>query len=97
MKQSRTDAEGMMSANSAQEFAGLMVCAGLAQNLGAMRALATKGIQEGHMRLHLRNMVMSAGATPDEVDDVANAVRQEGGNITQSLVDAKLEEYRNQS
>ena len=42
-------------------------------------------------------MVMSAGATADEVDDVANAVRQEGGNITQSLVDAKLEQYRNQS
>ena len=83
--------------NSAQELAGLMVCAGLAQNLGAMRALATKGIQEGHMRLHLRNMVMSAGAKKEEVDDVANAVRLDGRNITQSLVDAKLEEYRNQS
>ncbi|MEC7143084.1 MAG: hydroxymethylglutaryl-CoA reductase, degradative [Candidatus Thermoplasmatota archaeon] len=87
----------LTKSNSAQELAGLMVCAGLAQNLGAMRALATKGIQEGHMRLHLRNMVMSAGATPDEVDVVADAVRQEGGNITQSLVDAKLEQYRNQS
>ena len=74
-----------------------MACAGLAQNLGAMRALATKGIQEGHMRLHLRNMVMSAGATPDEVDEVANAVRLDGGNITQSLVDSKLKEFRNQS
>ncbi len=83
--------------NSAQELAGVMACAGLAQNLGAMRALATKGIQEGHMRLHLRNMVMSAGATPDEVDDVANAVRLDGGNITQSLVDSKLKEFRNQS
>ncbi|MBA45569.1 MAG: hydroxymethylglutaryl-CoA reductase, degradative [Euryarchaeota archaeon] len=83
--------------NSAQELAGVMACAGLAQNLGAMRALATKGIQEGHMRLHLRNMVMSAGATPDEVDEVANAVRLDGGNITQSLVDSKLKEFRNQS
>ena len=83
--------------NNAQELAGVMACAGLAQNLGAMRALATKGIQEGHMRLHLRNMVMSAGATPDEVDDVANAVRLDGGNITQSLVDSKLKEFRNQS
>lgn len=83
--------------NSAQELAGMMACAGLAQNLGAMRALATKGIQEGHMRLHLRNMVMSAGAKPEEVDDVANAVRIDGGSITQSLVDAKLEEYRRQS
>lgn len=79
---------------SAQELAGIMACAGLAQNLGAMRALATKGIQEGHMRLHLRNMVISAGAEPHEIDDVANAVRSDGSNITQSLVNSKLEEYR---
>ena len=42
------------------------------------------------MRLHLRNMVMSAGATPDEVDVVADAVRQEGGNITPILGRCKI-------
>ena len=71
-----------------------MVCAGLAQNLGAMRALATKGIQAGHMRLHLRNMVISAGANGDEIDAVADAVRNHGGAITQSLVDTMLAKYR---
>ena len=71
-----------------------MACAGLAQNLGAMRALATKGIQAGHMRLHLRNMIISAGAEPHEVDEIADAIRLDGGNITQSLVDSKLQEFR---
>lgn len=77
-----------------QDLASLMVCAGLAQNLGAMRALATKGIQAGHMRLHLRNMVISAGANGDEIDTVADAVRNHGGAITQSLVDTMLAKYR---
>ncbi len=77
-----------------QDLASLMVCAGLAQNLGAMRALATKGIQAGHMRLHLRNMVISAGANEDEIDTVADAVRNHGGAITQSLVDTMLAKYR---
>ena len=77
-----------------QDLASLMVCAGLAQNLGAMRALATKGIQAGHMRLHLRNMVISAGANGDEIDTVADAVSNHGGAITQSLVDTMLAKYR---
>ena len=84
----------LTGASSAQKLAGIMACAGLAQNLGAMRALATKGIQAGHMRLHLRNMIISAGAEPHEVDEIADEIRLEGGNITQSLVDSKLKEFR---
>ena len=80
--------------DGSQDLASLMACAGLAQNLGAMRALATKGIQEGHMRLHLRNMVISAGANGDEIDAVADAVRNHGGHITQSLVDMMLDTHR---
>ncbi len=80
--------------DGAQDLASLMACAGLAQNLGAMRALATKGIQAGHMRLHLRNMIISAGANGDEIDIVADAVRNDGSAITQSLVDAMLAKHR---
>ena len=40
-----------------------------AQNLGAMRALATNGIQAGHMKLHVRNMAVTAGAIADEIDN----------------------------
>ena len=80
--------------DGSQDLASLMACAGLAQNLGAMRALATKGIQAGHMRLHLRNMIISAGANGDEIDAVADAVRNHGGAITQSLVDTMLAKHR---
>jgi hydroxymethylglutaryl-CoA reductase len=45
--------------------------AGLAQNLAALRALATEGIQRGHMELHARQMAIAAGATGELVDVVA--------------------------
>ena len=44
---------------------------GLAQNAGALRALAAEGIQRGHMSLHARNVAVTAGAQPDEIDEVA--------------------------
>ena len=62
-----------------QELAGVMAAAGIAQNLGAMRALATSGIQAGHMKLHARNMAVSAGAVGDEIERVANIVNSQSG------------------
>lgn len=53
---------------SARELAGLMAAVGLAQNFAALRALATTGIQEGHMRLHARS-VAAAARVPDELFD----------------------------
>ncbi|MDY0243096.1 MAG: 3-hydroxy-3-methylglutaryl-CoA reductase, partial [Rhodospirillaceae bacterium] len=44
---------------------------GLSQNLGAIRALATDGIQKGHMSLHARTLAATAGARPDLIDRVA--------------------------
>jgi hydroxymethylglutaryl-CoA reductase len=61
----------MMAVRSAQELAEVAVAVGLAQNLGALRALATEGIQRGHMALHARNIALVAGATGDEIDWVA--------------------------
>lgn len=52
---------------TAQELAEIAVAVGLAQNLGALRALSTEGIQRGHMALHARNISLSAGAKGDEV------------------------------
>ncbi|GGJ91492.1 hydroxymethylglutaryl-CoA reductase, degradative [Pseudomonas matsuisoli] len=58
----------ILGVNSAQELAEIAVAVGLAQNLGALRALATEGIQRGHMALHARNVALAAGARGDEVD-----------------------------
>ena len=56
-----------------------IAAAGLAQNLAAMRALASEGIQKGHMRLHARNIAVMAGAKgADEVDAVAMKIAEEG-------------------
>jgi hydroxymethylglutaryl-CoA reductase len=58
----------------AADLAGLMAAVGLVQNLGALRALATEGIQEGHMRMHARTVALGAGARPDEVPAVVHAL-----------------------
>ncbi|MCK9927258.1 hypothetical protein MXD62_08760, partial [Frankia sp. Mgl5] len=49
----------------------IAVAVGLAQNLGALRALATEGIQRGHMALHARNIAVAAGATGADIDRIA--------------------------
>ena len=85
----------MLGVESAQELAGIMAAAGIAQNLGAMRALATSGIQAGHMKLHAKNMAVSAGAIGDEVEQVANIVNAQSGPVTQQLVKDTLENIRN--
>ncbi|WP_413332832.1 hydroxymethylglutaryl-CoA reductase, degradative [Brevibacterium sp. GP-SGM9] len=51
---------------SAADLAELIVAAGLAQNLAALRVLATEGVQRGHMSLHAKNLAVSAGATDEE-------------------------------
>lgn len=84
----------ILGVESAQELAGIMAAAGIAQNLGAMRALATNGIQAGHMKLHARNMAVSAGAVGEEVETVANIVNAQIGPVTQQLVKETLEKIR---
>jgi len=58
----------IMDVHSAQDLGEIAVAVGLAQNMGALRALSTEGIQRGHMALHARNIAMSAGATGADVD-----------------------------
>jgi hydroxymethylglutaryl-CoA reductase len=59
----------LLGVESATELAEVMACVGLAQNFAAIRALATEGIQKGHMTLHARSVVTAAGAS-DEMFDV---------------------------
>lgn len=67
----------LMGIQSARELAEIIVSVGLAQNLAALRALATEGIQRGHMGLHARQVAIAAGAAGDEVDRVAGQMVQE--------------------
>jgi hydroxymethylglutaryl-CoA reductase len=68
----------ILGVSSAGELAEICVCAGLASNLAAMRALATEGIQRGHMSLHARQIAMAAGAEGDEIAVVAQQMIDSG-------------------
>jgi hydroxymethylglutaryl-CoA reductase len=61
----------LMGVKTAAELAEVIVSVGLAQNLAALRALATEGIQRGHMSLHARQVAIAAGATGDLIEAVA--------------------------
>jgi hydroxymethylglutaryl-CoA reductase len=61
----------LMGVKTAAELAGIIVSVGLAQNLAALRALATEGIQRGHMSLHARQVAIAAGAAGDQIEQVA--------------------------
>lgn len=61
----------IMGIKTASELAEIIVSVGLAQNMAALRALATEGIQRGHMSLHARQVAIAAGATGDMIEKVA--------------------------
>lgn len=69
----------ILQVDSANALAGVIAATGLAQNYAAIKALAGDGIQKGHMKLHARNMALTAGATsPMQIDKVVNlAVKEE--------------------
>ncbi len=75
----------LLNIQSAQELAEVVVAVGLAENMAALRALATEGIQKGHMALHARNIALAAGAKSTEVDNLAKKMVLEGEiNITRA-------------
>jgi hydroxymethylglutaryl-CoA reductase len=71
----------LLGVRDAQELACIVAAVGLASNLAAVRALATDGIQRGHMGLHARSVAVAAGATGEHVEKVA-AMIVEARNIT---------------
>jgi len=80
-------------AESAQELAMLAACVGMASNLAALRALATDGIQRGHMALHARQVAVAAGASGDEVERVAHTIHAQG-QVTLDAATAALSALR---
>lgn len=82
----------LLNISSAKELAQVVVAVGLAQNLGALKALATDGIQKGHMALHSRSVAMAAGATGEMVDMVAKKLVEEK-EIRVGYAKKLLEEY----
>lgn len=83
----------LLDVRHAHELAEICVCAGLASNLAAMRALATEGIQRGHMGLHARQIAMAVGAHGAEVDEIARQMVAERV-IKPSRAEAILEALR---
>ena len=67
----------ILGIRTATELGEVIAAVGLAQNLAALKALVTEGIQRGHMRLHARNVAAMAGATGDLIDEVADAMVKE--------------------
>jgi hydroxymethylglutaryl-CoA reductase len=64
----------LLDVESASELGQVIAAVGLAQNLAALRALATEGIQRGHMKLHARNIALQAGALGDEIELVVQSM-----------------------
>jgi hydroxymethylglutaryl-CoA reductase len=67
----------ILGVKTARELAEVMAAVGLAQNFAALRALATEGIQRGHMELHARNVAITAGAKGELIDLVAEKMVEE--------------------
>jgi len=67
----------ILGIKTANELGEVLAAVGLAQNLGALRALAHEGIQRGHMSLHARNVAISAGATGDLIDLIVEKMVEE--------------------
>ena len=67
----------ILDVDSAEEMAGVLAAVGLAQNLAALRALTSEGIQQGHMSLHAKNIAIQAGAPSDLVDEIAETLVEE--------------------
>jgi hydroxymethylglutaryl-CoA reductase len=67
----------ILGVETAQQLAEVIVTVGLAQNFAAMRALATEGIQKGHMRLHAKQLAAAAGATVDMIPSIVEQMVRE--------------------
>lgn len=86
----------MMGIQSARELAEVIVSVGLAQNLAALRALATEGIQRGHMSLHARQVAIAAGAEGNEINRLADQLVSEA-NVRVDRAEQLLHEWREES
>ena len=80
----------ILGVSSSQELACVIASVGLAQNFSAMRALATEGIQKGHMKLHAKNIASAAGANLEQLDKIVQKMIEENNislNRAKELLD----------
>jgi hydroxymethylglutaryl-CoA reductase len=84
---------GVKIPGGASELSQIICAVGLCQNLGALRALASEGIQRGHMGLHARNLAVQAGAKDNEIDEVAEMLKQ-SGTVRADVAEKFLSELR---
>lgn len=85
----------LLGADSADDLAGVFAAVGLAQNIAALRALTTEGVQAGHMSLHAKNIAVQAGAPAELVDEVAERMVSED-EIRQDRAEQLVEELSDQ-
>jgi hydroxymethylglutaryl-CoA reductase len=71
-------ARKILGVDKAVDLAKVLCAVGLAQNLGALRALTQEGIQRGHMRLHARNLVVMAGASGKMIEEAVKLLVDSG-------------------
>ena len=83
----------ILGVDTAEGLARVIAAVGLAQNFAALKALATVGVQKGHMALHAQNIAMMAGAHGDEVEAVARALVA-AGKVRLDLAEAELAKLR---
>ena len=83
----------MLGVKTAGELAQIIAAVGLAQNMAAMRALATEGIQRGHMSLHARNLAATAGATGEVLEKIVKQMVAEK-NVRLEYAQELLKKYQ---
>ncbi|KZD07283.1 hydroxymethylglutaryl-CoA reductase, degradative [Oceanibaculum pacificum] len=83
----------ILGVGSAAELSRIAAAVGLAQNFGALKALATVGIQQGHMTLHAQNVAIAVGAAGDEIAEVARRLA-ETHTVRQDVAEQILAEIR---
>ncbi len=83
----------ILGVKSAEALSGIAAAVGLAQNFGALKALATVGIQQGHMALHAQNIAIAAGAVGDEITAIAQRMTEEK-TVREDMAQALLAELR---
>jgi hydroxymethylglutaryl-CoA reductase len=86
----------VLGVESAEQLARVIAAVGLAQNFSALKALATTGIQKGHMALHAQNIAMMAGAIGEEIDHVSRVLVQ-AGKVRIDLAEKALQDLRSVS
>lgn len=83
----------ILGVTTAERLARIIAAVGLAQNFSALKALATTGIQKGHMALHAQNIAMMAGAVGEEIDTVAR-ILVERASVRMDVAEKVLKEVR---